>query len=48
MRNVLGVILAALGAGLVALPFSLTVAAVIAGVLLTLGSLLLVIDWDGR
>jgi hypothetical protein len=48
MRNVLGVILAAIGAALVALPFSPEVAAVLAGLLLTAGALLLVIDWDAR
>ena len=48
MRNVLGVILAAIGAALIALPFSTDVAAVLAGLLLTAGALVLVVDWDAR
>jgi hypothetical protein len=48
MRNVLGVTIAAAGAGLTALPFDRTIAAVAAGLILLLGALLLIIDWDGR
>ena len=48
MRNALGVLIAAAGAGLVAWPFDRTVAAVAAGLILLLGALLLIIDWDGR
>lgn len=48
MRNVLGVILTAAGVALIALPFSPDAAAVLAGVLLAVGALLLVIDWDAR
>lgn len=48
MRNVLGVILAAAGAGLIASPFSLALAAVLTGIALLAGAVLLVIDWDGR
>lgn len=48
MRNVLGVILAAAGAGLIAVPFSLIVAAVLTGTLLLAGAVLFVIDVDER
>lgn len=47
MKNVVGVLLAALGAGLVAGAFSILIGAVLAGLVLLAGSLLLVIDWDG-
>lgn len=48
MRNLPGVIIAALGIGLVAAPFSRAIALVLAGVVLLLGAVFLLIDWDAR
>lgn len=48
MRNALGVTLAAAGAGLAAWPHDVTVALMVAGIILLVGALLLVIDWNGK
>lgn len=48
MRNALGVLMVAVGAGAFAAAFSTFVALLTFGLLLTLGALLLVIDWDGK
>lgn len=48
MRNVLGVILTALGGGLIAWPFSTAAAAVVVGALLIAGTVLFVIDLGDR
>jgi hypothetical protein len=48
MRNTLGVLTASAGAGLIALPHDVTIAATVAGLLLLLGAIFLIIDWDGR
>ena len=48
MRNMIGSLYAASGAGLIAWPFSRTLAFVVAGVVILAAALLLIIDWDGH
>jgi hypothetical protein len=48
MRNALGVLLAATGAGSVAVAFSVFAALITFGLVLLAGAVLLVIDWDAR